>query len=181
MLILLNGAFGVGKTSAARALRKRLPGSLIVDPEQVGFVLQRAARVLPLAGRGTDDFQDMPAWRRLTVLHARLARLIAGTVIMPMAFSNLEYLKEVRVGLRRFEPDVRTFCLTAPLAVVRERLRRRGVAPHDWAWRRAAEACTAHVDGAFGEPVATDGRTIDEVVDDLLTRLEVARHQGMTV
>ncbi|MEY4582409.1 MAG: hypothetical protein RL701_7112, partial [Pseudomonadota bacterium] len=63
-VILINGSFGVGKTTVARVLRRLLPGSRIYDPEQLGFVLQRLARWLPLRGRGTDDFQDLVLWRR---------------------------------------------------------------------------------------------------------------------
>lgn len=37
-VILINGSFGVGKTSVARALRARLAHSAIYDPEVVGWV-----------------------------------------------------------------------------------------------------------------------------------------------
>ncbi len=36
MYVLLNGAFGVGKSTVARDLQQQLPNSLIFDPEWVG-------------------------------------------------------------------------------------------------------------------------------------------------
>ena len=62
-VIWLNGAFGVGKTTVARALAAELPGALMVDPEDIGRMLRR---IIPAADR-TCDFQDIPSWRRLTV------------------------------------------------------------------------------------------------------------------
>ncbi len=62
-VIWLNGAFGVGKTTVARALAAELTDALIADPEDIGRMLRK---VVPAAVR-TSDFQDIPSWRRLTV------------------------------------------------------------------------------------------------------------------
>lgn len=59
VIIWLNGPFGGGKTQTAYALHRRLPGSVVCDPEHAGFGLHR---MTPPALRG--DFQDLPAWRR---------------------------------------------------------------------------------------------------------------------
>ncbi|GLI84134.1 hypothetical protein ANABIO32_18340 [Rossellomorea marisflavi] len=40
MIIMINGAFGAGKTTLANALCKELPGSMIFDPEEVGYMLR---------------------------------------------------------------------------------------------------------------------------------------------
>ena len=37
MYVLINGAFGIGKSAVARELRTLLPGSVIFDPEWPGF------------------------------------------------------------------------------------------------------------------------------------------------
>lgn len=95
MILLLNGAFGIGKTTVARALGRRLPHSLVFDPEPIGVALQRAAR---LAGRNVDDFQDLPSWRALTVTGLRVARVFWPRILVPMAFSNTTYLDEIRAS-----------------------------------------------------------------------------------
>jgi hypothetical protein len=176
VVVFVNGAFGVGKTTVARRLRAGLPGSALFDPEWVGLVLRRLPAWLPLEGRGTDDFQDLPLWRRGSLRGIRLVRGLRETVIVPMAFSNLAYLCELTSGVRRFDPDVRHFCLTAPYDVVRSRLEGRGLDParasSAWQLRRAAECCEAHRAPEFAEHVATERRSAEEVAAAIRARLE---------
>jgi deoxyadenosine/deoxycytidine kinase len=40
MIIMLNGAFGIGKTSVANCLVKNIKNSMIYDPEEVGLLLR---------------------------------------------------------------------------------------------------------------------------------------------
>jgi hypothetical protein len=42
MLLWINGPFGGGKTQTAYELRRRLPGSIVCDPEHVGFATTMA-------------------------------------------------------------------------------------------------------------------------------------------
>lgn len=147
MYVLLNGAFGIGKTTVARELRRLLPGSAIFDPEWVGIALMR------LPGYAASDFQHLAAWRRLSVLGARSLGKLRRTILIPMAFSELAYLDEVRQALASGGRPVLHFCLVAPLPVVQERLASRGEPADDsrWEWvhRRAAECCRAHESPRF--------------------------------
>jgi deoxyadenosine/deoxycytidine kinase len=36
MIVVINGSFGVGKTTVAKLLRKAFPGSVVYDPERTG-------------------------------------------------------------------------------------------------------------------------------------------------
>ena len=67
MLLWINGPVGGGKTATAYELNRRLPGSVLCDPEHVGFGMRR---MLPAALRG--NFQDLPAWRHSVVELLRL-------------------------------------------------------------------------------------------------------------
>jgi predicted kinase len=151
VIILLNGAFGIGKTTVARLLVPRLGRAVLFNPEIIGSALQRTARVF---GRDVYDFQDLPSWRRLTVAALRVTRMFFPTVVVPMAFSNAAYLREIRDGISRFEPDVFHFCLVAPVEVVHDRLRGRG--DDAWPYKRAAECCLAHASDEFATHVAAD-------------------------
>ena len=170
MVVLLNGSFGVGKTTVARELRRLIPGAVTMNPEYIGFVLQR------LTVRRPDDFQDLAMWRRLTIAVARFIRRFAPTVIVPMAISDQRYLDEIRRGLG--DERVAHFCLTAPLDVVRARLAGRGEpvagAKWDWVHRRAAECCAAHGSDDFETRVETEGRLPREIAADLAARLRCA-------
>ena len=154
MFLLINGAFGIGKSTVARELRSLLPQSVIFDPEWVGLALQR------MPGRKVSDFQHLTSWRRLTVLGARCLGAVRTPIIIPMAFSNRAYLDEVCSGIAKFHRPVLHFCLTAPIEVVRERLTARGEPQGDpaWSWvhRRAAECCVAHQSPAFAMHIPAD-------------------------
>jgi chloramphenicol 3-O-phosphotransferase len=169
MILLLNGAFGIGKTTVARRLRSRLPGSAVFDPEWVGLALR-------LLSPTVEDYQDLPAWRRLTVAGVRAMRAFRRTVIVPMAFTNLAYLNEIRGGAGRADPDVRHLCLVAPLEVVEERLSlRSGGKIPAWQLRRARDCCAVHGDPAFAEQVPTDARDPDEIASEIAERLRTDR------
>lgn len=171
-LILINGAFGVGKSTVARLLRSALAESAIYDPEWAGFVLQRAPRWLRLRGADTGDFQDMPSWRSSVALGTKLARRYAKTVIVPMTFDNSSYYEEVWNGLREVSPEARAFCLTASLHTIRARLYARGTDP-DQAWlaRRVRECIDAHTSARFGTRIDTEAKTVDETVREIIAHL----------
>lgn len=170
MFVLLNGAFGIGKTTVARLLATSMPDAAVYDPERIGVVLHRLPGLL-LGRRGRpDDFQDIPQWRRLIVHGARWRRRRAAVVIIPMAFSRSDYFAQLSDALARHDA-VRKFCLTAPLGVVEARLAEREIKTgvNHWARRRAAECCDAHCDPAFGQPI--DATPPADIVASTIRRL----------
>lgn len=96
MIIWVNGAFGVGKSRLAAGLRTALSGSVVTDPEDVGGLLRQSLADHP---RRMRDYQDYPAWRRLSLRFiAQLHQLTSGPVIVPMTVLNPAYAREI------FEP-----------------------------------------------------------------------------
>ena len=176
MIILINGSFGIGKSTVARLLRRRIPQSLVYNPEWTGSVLMRLPRWIKLRGAGTDDFQDIDLWRKSVITGVRLVHSVTtGAVIVPMAFSRREYFDEVLNGLRSFDPNVRVFCLRADMATILERLdarsrhgRKRAVA---WSARKARACVASHEDEHFGEPVDTVQASASQVAKAILHRL----------
>jgi hypothetical protein len=122
MLLWINGPFGGGKTQTAHEIQRRLPGSVICDPEHPGFGLRR---MLPPGLRG--DFQDLTSWRHgvVEVLDLALTRH-EGVVIAPMTITNADYFAETVGRLRELGHDVRHFALLAERETVLARLRERG-------------------------------------------------------
>lgn len=180
MIILINGSFGVGKSTIAKLLRDALPGSAIYDPEWVGFILMRAGKWFRIPGSGTDDFQDIHLWRRSVATGTMLIdRFVSGPIIVPMTFSCREYLDEVLTSLRLRGSELSLFCLRASLATIERRLekRRLDLDSKDGVWisRRIKECVEAHRDPHFGEPVETESRTAREVADEILERVTRVR------
>jgi chloramphenicol 3-O-phosphotransferase len=176
MVVLINGSFGVGKTTVARLLRGVLPRSVIYDPELAGMVLMRLSKWAGRKGPGAEDFQHFPVWRKSAVAGVRAFRSLArGPVIVPMTFTDRAYFDEVVAGVRRFDSEVRVFCLKATVPTVKARLSGRGDKTGgpgaEWIARRVVECAEAHRDPHFGEPVNTEDRPAREVAAELFERL----------
>jgi hypothetical protein len=179
MLIWLNGPFGGGKTQTAHELCRRLPGSVISDPEHAGFGLRR---MLPKDLRG--NFQDLHAWRAGVVEVLDLVlRKNNGPVIVPMTVLNPRYFDETVGRLREMNHEVRHFALLAHREVVLRRLRERGIGhalqfaagkntkprKESWAVSMVDECLATLRKPEFAEHVWTDNLTVKETADHIAT------------
>jgi hypothetical protein len=175
MLLWINGPFGGGKTQTAHEIQRRLPGSVICDPEHAGFGLRRT---LPPELRG--NFQDLVSWRQgvVEVLDLALSKH-DGVVIAPMTVTDFGYFDETVGRLREKGHDVRHFSLLAQRETVLKRLRERGggyllqyVAGKDAPLRRESWAveqldhCLERLrEPEFAEHLWTDDTTVPKTAD----------------
>ncbi|MEU6365479.1 AAA family ATPase [Streptomyces sp. NPDC046931] len=175
MLLWINGPFGGGKTQTAHEIQRRLPGSVICDPEHAGFGLRR---MLPPGLRG--DFQDLVSWRQgvVEVLDLALSKH-DGVVIAPMTVTDSGYFAETVGRLRERGHDVRHFALLAARETVLERLRERGfghllrhVAGKDapprresWAVEQLDHCLERLREPEFAEHLWTDHSTVRKTAD----------------
>lgn len=199
MLLWINGPFGGGKTQTAHEIQRRLPGSVICDPEHVGFGLHR---MLPPELRGArgrrplvDNFQDLAAWRQgvYEILDLALTKH-DGVVIAPMTITDLVYFDETIGRLRERGHDVRHFALLAERETVLRRLRERGFghvlqrvagkeAPlrrESWAVQRLDHCLERLREPEFAEHLWTDHTTIAKTADRIavLAGLTLTRSKG---
>lgn len=177
MLIWLNGPFGGGKTQTAHELYRRLPGSVVCDPEHAGFGLRR---MLPPAL--WSDFQDLRSWRDGVVEVLDLAlRKHDGPVIAPMTVINPTYFEETVGRLRDWDHEVHHFSLLARRETVLKRLRERGfghvlqfvagknamLGRASWAVSQIDECLARLQDPRFATQVWTDDLSVREVADHI--------------
>ena len=167
MLIWVNGPFGVGKTTAAHELARRLPGAVVCDPEVVGFGLQRAVP----RGVPNQDFQDFPAWRRgvIEVLDHVLTHHDAP-VVAPMTLVVDAYFEEVLGGLRALGHEVVHIALLADRATVTRRLRLRGIpgiVGEPWALAQLDRCLAALNRPEYATQIDTESRSLRAVVDEV--------------
>ncbi|MFJ1972291.1 AAA family ATPase [Streptomyces sp. NPDC087903] len=175
MLLWINGPHGGGKTQTAHEIRRRLPGSVICDPEHVGFGLHR---MLPPELRG--DFQDLASWRQGVVetLHLTLTEH-EGVVIVPMTVTDSGHFAETVGRLRELGHDVRHFTLLAQRETVLKRLRERGfgrllryvagkntgLRAESWAVRQLDHCLERLREPEFAEQLWTDHSTVPKTAD----------------
>ncbi|MEV5913087.1 hypothetical protein DMH25_14860 [Streptomyces sp. WAC 01325] len=175
MLLWINGPFGGGKTQTAHEIQRRLPGSVICDPEHAGFGLRRT---LPPELRG--DFQDLTSWRQgvVEVLDLALTKH-DGVVIAPMTVTNSDYFAETVGRLGELGHDVRHFSLLAQRETVLKRLRERGfghllqrvagknagLRRESWAVRQLDHCLERLREPEFAEHLWTDHSTVPKTAD----------------
>ena len=174
MLLWINGPFGGGKTQTAHEIRRRLPGSVVCDPEHPGFGLNR---MLPPGLRG--DFQDLRSWRQgvVEVLDLTLTRH-EGVVIAPMTVTDPGHFAETVGRLRELGHDVHHFTLLAERETVLRRLRARGLGRllgsvlgnsalrrESWAVRRLDDCLERLREPEFAEHLWTDRVTVPRTAD----------------
>ncbi|GDY75050.1 hypothetical protein SAV31267_045350 [Streptomyces avermitilis] len=164
-----------GKTQTAHEIQRRLPGSVICDPEHVGFGLRR---MLPPGLRA--NFQDLASWRQgvVEVLDLALTRH-DGVVIAPMTITDSGCFAQTVGRLRELGHDVRHFALLAERETVLRRLRERGfghllryVAGKDaplrgesWAVGQLDHCLERLREPEFGEHLWTDQSTVPKTAD----------------
>lgn len=130
MIVWINGAFGAGKTSAARELIDLIPNSTFYDPEVTGTGL---GSLLPQKKFSeVTDFQDLPIWRRLVVdTAAALLAELGGVLVVPMTLLRQEYRDEIFGGLASRRIAVRHVLLSPEETILRQRIAHRAEFPDD--------------------------------------------------
>ncbi|AIJ15109.1 hypothetical protein GCM10010095_66370 [Streptomyces anthocyanicus] len=162
----------------AHEIRRRLPGSVVCDPEHAGFGLRR---MLPPELR--EDFQDLVSWRQgvVEVLDLALTRH-DGVVIAPMTVTDPGYFAETVGRLRELGHDVHHFSLLAARETVLRRLRERGPGHalryvtgkagqgsgprrESWAVRQLDHCLERLAEPEFAEHLWTDHTTVPKTAD----------------
>jgi hypothetical protein len=175
MLLWINGPFGGGKTQTAYELHRRLPGSVVCDPEHVGFGLHR---MLPAIHRA--DFQDIAAWRQgVREVLDMVLRAHDGPVIAPMTLVHPRYFAEIVGRLRDDGHEVHHFALLAERTTVLRRLRERGwgrgLKQESFAVARLDECLERLQEPEFAEHIHTDHVPVPDVAE------HVARSAGLPI
>ena len=175
VIIWINGGFGASKTTLAQELHRRLPDTVVYNPEDVGLMLWKWMRP-------NGDFQHLPSWRELVVATAlSLRRHHADTLIVRMSLIRDAYRAEILGGLADAGEEVLHVFLEADAGVLQERLNARVTHP-DTEWDRAARelgmtGIDEMVAAAARQPVGTlllrsDRLTPAELADEVLARAD---------
>jgi len=159
VIIWVNGAVGSGRTTLVAELRRRMPESLVYDPEQTGFVLRGVVEV------PTGDFQDLPLWRsQVAGMAIGLAREYGRPVLVPMTLVDPRYAEEIFGALEAAGVTARHFFLAVTASELEARLDARVLCPDDSerdesarAWCKAqVPRCVAAADELRGGAVLLD-------------------------
>ena len=173
--VLINGPFGVGKSTTAALLAQHVPNCVVFNPESIGTYL---AHLLGPDALG-DDYQDLPLWRHLFVdIALHLQEDWRPIVILPMNLWRHDYFTEIVSGLRHTDRPVTCFRLMCSPETLRARILQRPDAErqHDWCLSRMKSGLAAANDPRFGIAIDTEGQPPQAVADHIITVPESAPH-----
>lgn len=172
MILMINGAFGVGKTTVAESLVAKIANSMLYDPEEVGYMTRAVTRGILPPHEETGDFQDIALWSPLVVdVAGRLHALYQRHLIVPMTLVNAAYYASIKSGFERIDPETYSFCLTASRETIHRRLLGRGAPPEDWALAQTDRCLKAYEADTFAPYVDTETRSIEAIVSLILSRI----------
>jgi len=173
MIIMVNGAFGVGKTTVSNELQKEVENSMIFDPEEIGTMLGKILPVDIMALEAkTGDFQDLELWRQLTVTVA--GHIIAQykmNLIVPMTIRKVEYFNYIIEGLKQIDEQTYHFCLTATEGTIFNRLKERGEEEGNWCFQQTSKCLNAFKEHDFGEYINTENVPVHTIVQNIKEKL----------
>lgn len=175
MIIMINGAFGVGKTTIANTLQNEIEHSMIYDPEEIGYMLRN---VIPIDIKRTEsitgDFQDLELWKELTVdVAKRLITKYKINLIVPMTIRKIEYFHFIYNGFKSIDDQTYHFCLSASKETIYERLRLRGEEEGNWCFQQTDKCLEAYKQYDFGEYIDTEKNSIIEIIQEIKEKLNL--------
>lgn len=173
MILMINGAFGSGKTSASNMLQPLIPNSMIYDPEEIGIMIRKIIlEETRLEEERTDDFQDIELWRILTVKVANeIQQKYKKHLIVPMTIYKSENFDYIYNGFRRIDNDIFHFCLIASEETIQNRIVSRGDKFDGWIYQQTKKCVHAFTDNKFQEHIITDNLKTNEVIEIILNKI----------
>ena len=167
MIYWLNGAYGVGKTTVAEALKPLLRNAHLFDPELVG----NGVRDNYPDDLFRETFEEYPIWLETNYqLLKDLYERYDGDIIAPMTL--LREASYIAI-LRRLQDDdipVRYIFLDADEATLRHRMVDTGrEKPDSWCVGHIPACLAAQAQDTYAVHVNTVGRTPEEIAAEIAT------------
>jgi len=118
MIIWIDGPFGAGKTTLASRLCEKRSDLLVLDPEEIGYVVKTVVAMPP-----SGNYQDLPFWRRLTVQAiAELRDHYPQDIAVPMTLLNPAHRDEIFSAVRSIDSNFIHFYLDVDREILCERI-----------------------------------------------------------
>lgn len=162
MIIWLSGAYGVGKSTVARALATTLPNALIFDAEEVGNAVRENYPNYPFGY----IYEDYPLWGEFCpMLLKDIHETFHKNILVPMTLLR-HYSYGIIEKLNTASIPTELLILEGSRQTIHDRIISRGEDEDCWCMENmdlARAGCSA----LPGIHIQTDGRTPEEIVAEI--------------
>lgn len=175
MIIWIDGPFGAGKTTLATRLCEKRSDLLVLDPEEIGYVVKTVVAMPP-----SGNYQDLPFWRRLTVQAiAELRDHYPQDIAVPMTLLNPAHRDEIFSAVRSIDSSFIHFYLNVDREILCERIVGQSMHPDESrneqirTWRLAqVESClSAKASLTHETRILDSGRHDPDTLADIVLRV----------
>ena len=172
MIIWIDGAYGVGKSTLAEKLHALLPNSFIFDAENVGNAVRDN---MPQSVYYSETFEGYPLWfhvcnELLTELNDRLD----GVILVPMTLMRQESFARFAEPLRGQGVEIVHVLLESSREIIHDRILERGENEDCWCMRNIDECLSAQQRFEDVIRVQSVGQTADELAKEVVQRLQLS-------
>jgi len=178
LIVIINGPYGVGKTSVAENLIKKIPSSILFDTEEIGFLLDK---LIPSEIRKEfekGNWIELELWKKLVVdIGIFLRKEYNQNVIIPQTILNKSTLSYILEEFKKEGEIVYNFCLITEKEILEERLIKRikkmGMehligTPDFYAFERIDQCLEVF---SKEKHIDISDKSVDEVSDILLSKI----------
>ena len=172
MIIWIDGAYGVGKSTLAEKLHALLPNSFIFDAENVGNAVREN---MPQSVYYSETFEGYPLWFHVcNELLTELTDRFDGVVLVPMTLIQQESFARVAEPLRDKGIEIVHVLLESSREIIHDRILERGESEDCWCMRHIDECLSVqqHYEDVIRVPSL--GLTADELAKEVMERLQLS-------
>lgn len=164
MIIWINGAYGVGKSTVAKALHKMNSNSFIFDAEAVGNAVRDN---LPQKLFNGYIFENYDLWFEMIVkLLISIKQSYQGDIYVPMTLVYQDSFQKIEEPLKKQGIQIKHMLLEANYETIHDRILSRGEEEGCW--------CMNHIDLCLNQQ--RDFSDVMRIPTDTNTPQEIAKH-----
>lgn len=169
MIIWIDGAYGVGKSTLAEKLHALLPNSFIFDAENVGNAVRDN---MPQSVYYNETFEGYPLWFYVcNELLTELTDRFDGVVLVPMTLMRRESFAKFAEPLRGRGIEIVHVLLESSKEVIHDRILARGESEDCWCMRHIDDCLSAQQHFEYVIRVQSLGQTAEELAKEVVQAL----------
>ena len=159
----INGAYGVGKSTIAECLKKKLTKAHIFDAEEVGNAIRDN---YPEEEKHSVIFEDYPLWRETNCrLLLDISNKYDGDIIVPMTLIREESYYEIIKKLEDSGVAVKYVFLDGDYQTIHDRIIARGEKEDCWCMQNINSCLEIQSSEKHAIHINTVEKTPDEIAD----------------
>lgn len=168
MIYWINGSYGVGKTTIAEALVKKLKKAYIFDLEAVGNAVRDNH---PQELIFSYIFEDYELWRKYNYeLLKDISSKYDGDIVVPMTLVRKESYNDIIKKLKDDNIKVGYFFLDGDYQTIHDRILKRGESEEAWCMKNVKMCIEAQNNDLNATHINTVNRTPEEIVKEIIAK-----------